>query len=36
MEPRCAGCVLADLCPQVGVKRLPACVFVDFKKTLPS
>ena len=23
-RPRCAGCVLADLCPQVGVKRLPA------------
>lgn len=23
-RPRCAGCVLVDLCPQVGVKRLPA------------
>lgn len=23
-RPRCAGCMLADLCPQVGVKRLPA------------
>lgn len=23
-KPRCAGCVLADLCPQVGVKSAPA------------
>ena len=23
-RPRCAGCVLADLCPQVGVKSAPA------------
>jgi endonuclease-3 len=23
-RPRCAGCVLVDLCPQVGVQRLPA------------
>ena len=23
-RPRCPGCMLADLCPQVGVKRLPA------------
>jgi endonuclease-3 len=23
-KPRCAGCVLADLCPQVGVKAVPA------------